>query len=60
MSQDQVVLAILGVLIVANVSALLLGFVVYPVLIGLAWAYVRRAERNEDAFGDMVGREESA
>ena len=28
------------------------------VLIGLAWFYVRRAERNEDAFGDMVGREE--
>lgn len=37
---------------------LLLGVVVYPVLIGLALFYVRRAERNEEAFGDMVGREE--
>jgi len=38
---------------------LVLGFAVYPVLIGLAWFYVRRAERNEEAFGDMVGRGES-
>jgi hypothetical protein len=37
---------------------LLLGVVVYPVLIGLAMFYVGRAERNEEAFGDMVGREE--
>ena len=34
---------------------LLLGLGVYPVLIALAWFYVRRAERNEDVFGDMVG-----
>jgi hypothetical protein len=34
---------------------LVLGFGVYPVLIGLAWFYVRRAERNEEAFRDMVG-----
>lgn len=34
---------------------LLLGFGVYPVLIALAWFYVRRAERNEAAFDDMVG-----
>jgi hypothetical protein len=34
---------------------LLLGVGVYPVLIALAWFYVRRAERNEDVFGDMVG-----
>jgi hypothetical protein len=33
---------------------LLLGVGVYPVLIGLAWFYVRRAERNEAAFHDMV------
>jgi hypothetical protein len=33
---------------------LVLGFGVYPVLIGLAWFYVRRAERNEAAFHDMV------
>ncbi len=34
---------------------LVLGFAVYPVLIALAWFYVRRAERNEAAFYDMVG-----
>jgi putative solute:sodium symporter small subunit len=34
---------------------LLLGFGVYPVLVALAWVYVRRAERNERAFNDMVG-----
>jgi hypothetical protein len=34
---------------------LALGVGVYPVLIGLAWFYVRRAERNEAAFNDMVG-----
>ncbi|MGN6302683.1 MAG: hypothetical protein ACTHN8_16495 [Angustibacter sp.] len=34
---------------------LLLGLGVYPVLIALAWFYVRRAERNEEVFGDMVG-----
>jgi hypothetical protein len=33
---------------------LLLGFVVYPVLIALGWVYVRRAERNEQAFSDLV------
>jgi hypothetical protein len=38
---------------------LVLGFGVYPVLVALAWFYVRRAERNEAAFHDMVsgGRE---
>ncbi len=34
---------------------LMLGFGVYPVLIALAWFYVRRAERNEAAFHDLVG-----
>lgn len=34
---------------------LVLGLGVYPVLIALAWFYVRRAERNEEVFGDMVG-----
>lgn len=34
---------------------LLLGFVVYPFLFALAWFYVRRAERNESAFNDLVG-----
>lgn len=33
---------------------LLLGVGVYPVLLGLGWAYVRRAERNEAAFADLV------
>jgi hypothetical protein len=35
---------------------LLLGVVVYPYLVGVAWLYVRRAERNEDAFSDLVDR----
>jgi hypothetical protein len=35
---------------------LLLGFVVYPWLLVLAWWYVRRAERNEAAFEDLVDR----
>jgi hypothetical protein len=35
---------------------LVLGFAVYPWLIGLAWWYVRRAERNETAFQDLVDR----
>jgi hypothetical protein len=35
---------------------LLLGFVVYPCLIGLGCLFVRRAERNEAAFSDLVDR----
>jgi hypothetical protein len=34
---------------------LLLGFVVYPFLVLLARGYVRRAERNERSFRDLVG-----
>jgi hypothetical protein len=34
---------------------LLLGVVVYPFLVLLAWVYVRRAERNERSFNDLVG-----
>jgi hypothetical protein len=34
---------------------LLLAFLVYPFLMLLAWQYVRRAERTEDAFNDLVG-----
>lgn len=34
---------------------LLLGVVVYPFLVLLAWFYVRRAERNERSFNDLVG-----
>jgi hypothetical protein len=37
---------------------LLLGVVVYPWLLVLAWWYVRRAERNEAAFEDLVERPE--
>lgn len=33
---------------------LLLGGVVYPFLITLAWFYVRRAERNERSFHDLI------
>lgn len=39
---------------------LVLGLGVYPVLIALAVFYVRRAERNEEAFADMVGHEETS
>jgi hypothetical protein len=35
---------------------LLLGFVAYPLLVGLGWLYVRRAERNERAFSELVDR----
>lgn len=34
----------------------LLGFVVYPLLVVLAWWYVRAAERNERDFADVVER----
>jgi hypothetical protein len=37
---------------------LLLGVLVYPWLLTLAWWYVRRAERNEAAFVDLVERHE--
>jgi hypothetical protein len=40
-------------------SWILLGFAVYPWLVVLAWWYVRRAERNEAAFEDLVDRPES-
>jgi hypothetical protein len=39
---------------------LLLGVVVYPWLLLLAWWYVRRAEHNEAAFVDLVERQEDA
>jgi hypothetical protein len=32
----------------------LLGVLVYPFLLALAWIYVRRAERNERDFRDLV------
>ena len=33
---------------------MVLGFLVYPVLLALAWFYVRHAERNERSFHDLV------
>ncbi|MEU5840658.1 hypothetical protein [Rhodococcus sp. NPDC047139] len=32
----------------------LLGVVVYPVLLGIAWVYLRLAERNEQDFTDLT------
>lgn len=34
---------------------LVLGVVVYPLLLALGWFYVRRAERNERDFAELVG-----
>ncbi len=34
----------------------LLALLVYPFLFALGWLYIRRAERNETAFTDMVQR----
>lgn len=34
---------------------LLLGVLVYPFLLLLGWLYVRRAERNERDFADLMG-----
>lgn len=34
----------------------LLALLVYPFLLGLGWLYVRRAERNERAFTEVVER----
>lgn len=46
---------------VANVRVLgmplawsVLGFGVYPVILGLGYVYVRTAERNEDAFAAVI------
>lgn len=38
---------------------LLLGVLVYPVLLGLGWVFVRRAERNESDFAELVGEGET-
>ncbi len=38
---------------------LLLGIVVYPTLVLLGWGYVRRAERNEQDFAEIVTEAES-
>jgi len=36
------------------VAWLLLGGATYPVLVLMAWRYVRRAERNEAAFAELM------
>jgi len=36
-------------------SFLVLAGLVYPLLIALGWAYIRRAERHEAEFADLVG-----
>jgi hypothetical protein len=46
--------AVLGV----PLSWLLLGVAVYPLLVVLGWYYVRRAERNEEDFLDLLGEVE--
>jgi hypothetical protein len=35
-------------------SWLVLGVLVYPALVALAWAYLRRAERNERDFAELL------
>lgn len=45
-----------GQVIGLPVAWLLLGAGCYPVLLAIAWRYVRVAERNERAFGDLVER----
>jgi fatty acid desaturase len=35
---------------------IVLGVLVYPLLISLGWFGVRQAERNEDAYRDIVSR----
>lgn len=39
-------------------SWLLLGVLVYPLLVLLGWRYVRRAERNEADFADLMSEVE--
>ena len=35
---------------------LLLGVLAYPLVVGVAWTYVRAAERNDQCFADLVNR----
>ncbi|RKR89385.1 uncharacterized protein DUF485 [Micromonospora pisi] len=41
-----------------NLPWLLLGVGAFPFLVGIGWAYVRLAERNEQDFTDLVQRPE--
>lgn len=45
-----------GTLFGLRLPWLLLGVLTYPVLIGVAWVYVRLADRNEQDFVDLVDR----
>ncbi len=40
------------------VAWLVLGVLIYPMLWVLGWSFVRRAERHEREFADLVGRRE--
>lgn len=40
------------------VAWLVLGVLVYPLLVGLGWYYVRRAERNEEDFSELMAEVE--
>lgn len=42
-----------------NLPWLLLGFLSFPFLVGVGWAYVRWAERNEQDFTAVVRRPEA-
>jgi hypothetical protein len=42
--------------LVVPVPWLLLGLLVYPFVVGVAWAYVRAAEGAERDFSDLVDR----
>ncbi|WP_435770284.1 hypothetical protein [Nocardioides sp. SYSU DS0651] len=39
------------------VAWVVLGVAVHPFLVALGWGYVRRVERNERVFADLVGAE---
>jgi hypothetical protein len=42
-----------------NLPWLLLGLLSYPFLVGVGWAYVRWAERNEQDFAAVINRPEA-
>jgi hypothetical protein len=42
-----------------NLPWLLLGLLSFPFLVGVGWAYVRWAERNEDDFTAVINRPEA-
>ncbi|HEX6754950.1 MAG TPA: hypothetical protein VF109_03290 [Mycobacteriales bacterium] len=52
LAPDLAQVAVLGL----RLPWLLLGVLAYPVVVGVAWTYVRAAERNEQDFSDLVNR----